>query len=206
LKLLLQPLPIRIFHWTLVAAVSTLVLTGLYLDNPVTVLHFRMGTVRYVHLLAAMVLIVNVFGQMYYYIYTRKFTEVIFLPRDLQNLRSFSRYYMFITNETPNYGRYNPGQKALYTVWLAAILLSIVCGIALLFPDDTVWLQKTMHGLNTIRIIKYFIGMLFVGTIPLHLYLVFTEDPAKLQAMFTGYIKKEPKCDPAQHGDTQKEI
>ena len=148
----------------------------------------------------------NVIGQIYYYIYTRKFTEVIFLPRDLQNLRSFSRYYMFIANETPNYGRYNPGQKAIYTVWLAAIMLSIICGNALLFPDDTVWLQKIMHGLNTIRIIKYFIVMFFVGTIPLHLYLVFTEDPAKLQAMFTGYIKKEPKCDPAHHGDTQKEI
>lgn len=203
MKLLLQPLPVRIFHWTMFFAISTLVLTGLYLSNPAAEIHLRLGTVRLLHLTAAMVLITNTAGQLYYYIVSRKFTEILLLPRDLGNLRSFLRYYLFITDRTPNYGRYNPGQKALFTVWLLAVLLAIPTGMVLLFPDDTTRLQKLLHGLVMARILHYSVAMLFAGTIPFHLYLVFTEDPAKLQAMFTGYLKKEPKAVPAPKSESR---
>ncbi|VBB06358.1 cytochrome b561 bacterial/ni-hydrogenase [Lucifera butyrica] len=192
MKLLLQPLPVRIFHWTMFSCVMTLLITGLYLHNPGEVFRLPLSLVRKIHGMFGMVLIFNLLAQIYYYSVTGKFTEIIFLPRDWKNIRSFMRYVLFITEYHPNYGRYNPGQKGLFTLWGIAVLTASVTSMMLLFPDQTILLQRWVGGLQRARVIHFFIAAFFGATVPLHLYLVFTEDPAKLQAMFTGYIKKEP--------------
>ncbi len=192
MKLLLLPLPVRIFHWVMVTAVVVLLLTGLYLDSPPVWLVLPLHFVRKLHGSFAALLMTNLAGQIYYYIRSRKFSEVLLLPRDWANVRAFLRYYLFITERHPNFGRYNPGQKGLFIVWALTVLAMSLTGLALFFPDDSLWLQKMLGGLNNIRIIHYLGAMVFAGSIPLHLYLVFTEEPAHLQAMFTGYIQKEP--------------
>ncbi|WP_425059698.1 hypothetical protein SCACP_02980 [Sporomusa carbonis] len=191
MKLLLQPLPVRVFHWIMFSTVSYLVITGLYLHDPWGGLSY--GFVRKTHTIAGIILILNLFGQIYYYLVTGKYTEVLFTPRDIPNLRSFFRYALFITEGHPNYGRYNPGQKGLFTAWGLAVLLSGVAALPYFFPEYASWITRPVGGLAGIRIIYYAITMFFLATVPLHLYLVFTEEPARLQAMFSGYIKKQPK-------------
>jgi Ni/Fe-hydrogenase 1 B-type cytochrome subunit len=191
MKLLLQPLAVRIFHWVMFFAVTYLVITGLYLHDPWGGLSY--GLVRKTHSIAGIILMLNLLGQIYYYIVTGKYTEVLFTPRDIANLRSFFRYSLFITENHPNYGRYNPGQKALITAWGLVILLSGLAALPHLLPEYASWLSRPLGGLMGSRIVFYAVTMFFLATIPLHLYLVFTEDPAKLQAMFSGYIQKEPK-------------
>jgi Ni/Fe-hydrogenase 1 B-type cytochrome subunit len=175
----------------MVAAVSVLLFTGLYLNAPWEMLQLPLRTVRRIHTLFAFILMTNLTGQIYYYQYTTKFTEVLFLPRDWANVPSFIRYILFITDSHPNYGRYNPGQKLQFSLWLLAVLLAAVTGMLLLFPDPASWLQRILGGLNVIRILHLSVAVFFAMSIPLHLYLVFTESPANLQAMFTGYINKE---------------
>lgn len=196
MKLLLHPLPVRVFHWTMFACVMTLLFTGLYIHSPPAWLHLPMSLMRGLHGMAAAVLVGNLAGQVYYYSYTGKFTEILLLPGDWVNVRSFLRYFLFITEHHPNYGRYNPGQKALFSSWGLAVLAAAVSGAALLFPDDTVRLQRLLGGLNVIRSGHFLVATYFAATIPFHLYLVFTEEPAKLQAIFTGYVQKEPKTPP----------
>jgi Ni/Fe-hydrogenase 1 B-type cytochrome subunit len=191
-KLLLNPLPIRIFHWVMVTSVSILLFTGLYIHQPPAWLHLPLSGMRKLHGIFAVLLITNLIGQIYYYVYTKKFTEVLFLPRDFTNFRAFLRYYFFVTEHHPNFGRYNPGQKLLFTAWGLAILAAALTGTALFFIDSSSWLQKVFGGLNSLRIVQYLVAMFFAATIPFHIYLVFTEEPAKLQAMFTGYLQKEP--------------
>lgn len=193
MKLLLHPLPVRIFHWTMVTSVVILLATGFYIHHPPLWLQWPMSLVRKLHGCFGLILAVNLAGQVYYYIATGKFTEVLLLPRDWAHMRSFLRYYLFVTEHHPNFGRYNPGQKMLFTTWGLAVTTGTVTGLGLLFPDHSVWLQKALGGLSVLRAIQYSIGIFFVTTIPLHLYLVFTEEPAKLQAMFTGFLQKEPK-------------
>lgn len=197
MKLLLQPLPVRIFHWVMFSCVIGLLWTGLYMNDPFEAVRLPLRTVRKVHAFLGLSLTANLAGQIYYYWRTTKWTELLFLTRDLVNIRSFARYVFFITGGHPNYGRYNPGQKALFTLWGAAVLIAIVTGFTLLLPDMTTGLQRLLNGLNTIRISHFGVAIFFAMSIPLHLYLVFTEDPAKLQAMFTGYIQVEPKLPPA---------
>ena len=193
MKLLRHTLPIRIFHWTMFLTVSTLVLTGLYYENPIEAIHVPMRTVRMFHGAAGLILIANTLGQIAYYTINGKFREVLFSPKDITNLRSFLKYNLYITDREPNFGKYNPGQKALFTVWLTAIIVGSISGLVLLFINDTEWLQKIMPGLNTIQAIKYGVAILFAGTVPLHIYLGVTGDIAKLQAMITGYIQQEAR-------------
>ncbi|BBB91204.1 MAG TPA: cytochrome b/b6 domain-containing protein [Methylomusa anaerophila] len=194
MKLLLHPGPVRFFHWIMFAAVTFLVVSGLYMSNPWGGLPY--GLIRKLHNIAGIILLLNIGGQSYYYIMMGKFTEVIFLPRDLPNMRSFLRYTLFITENHPNYGRYSPGQKILFTSWWLAILLAGMAAIPLMLPAAgfSSGVLRMLGGLTNLQVIYYGIAMFFLTTIPFHLYLVFTEDPAKLQAMFSGYIKKEPKC------------
>lgn len=191
MKLLLQPLPIRVFHWIMFVCVMILLFTGFYLHSPLTSIMLTISLVRKVHGMFGLILIANLAGQIYYYCVTKKFTEILFMPGDFVNMRSFTRYVLFITDGHPNYGRYNPGQKMLFTIWGLAVLLAAFTSMILLFPDNTFWIQRFLGGLNVVRTVHYFIAILFAASIPLHFYLVFTEDPAKLQAMFTGYVNKE---------------
>jgi Ni/Fe-hydrogenase 1 B-type cytochrome subunit len=197
MKLLLHPLPVRVFHWTMFAAVMTLFLTGLYLHSPPAWLLLPVSLMRGLHGAAAAVLVVNFAGQIYYYAYTGKHTEILLLPGDWANMRSFLRYYLFVTEHHPNFGRYNPGQKALFSAWGLAVAVAAVTGAALLFPDDTTRLQRLLGGLNACRSVHFLVAAFFAASIPFHLYLVFTEEPAKLQAIFTGYVRKEPQQPPA---------
>ncbi|SMD04149.1 cytochrome b/b6 domain-containing protein [Sporomusa malonica] len=191
MKLLLHPLPVRIFHWIMFFAVMYLVITGLYMNDPWGSLPY--GLVRKTHNIAGIILMLNLFGQIYYYAVTGKYTEILFTPRDLPNLRSFFRYALFITENHPNYGRYNPGQKVLFTSWGLAVLLAGLAALPYFFPEYAPWLARPFGGLMGVRITFYTITMFFLATIPLHLFLVFTEEPAKLQAMFSGYVNKEPQ-------------
>ena len=196
MKLLLHPLPVRIFHWSMFTAVIVLVATGLYLSAPPAWLILPLSLIRKLHGAFATLLIFTFAGQVYYYIYTGKWTEILLLPGDWVHLRSFFRYYLFITDGHPNYGRYNPGQKALFTAWGLAVLAVSVTGPILLLPDDTIALQRLLGGLTLLRGLHFLVAAFFVAAIPFHLYLVFTEDPAKLQAIFTGYLRKDPKPPP----------
>jgi Ni/Fe-hydrogenase 1 B-type cytochrome subunit len=196
MKLLLHPLPVRIFHWVMFAAVMTLLATGLYIHDPPAWLRLPVSLMRELHGMAAAALVVNMALHIYYYARTGKHTEILLLPGDWANVRSFLRYYLFITAHHPNYGRYNPGQKALFTSWGLAVIVAAVTGAALLFPGDTTGLQRLLGGLNAIRSVHFLVAAFFAASVPFHLYLVFTEEPAKLQAMFTGYVQKEPKPRP----------
>jgi len=191
MKILLQPLPIRIFHWVMFVSVIVLLFTGLYMNTPWEMMQLSMRAIRKIHTLFASILIVNLVGHIYYYLYTKKITEIVFLPRDWVNLPSFVRYILFITEDHPNFGRYNPGQKLLFSLWFLSVMIGVVSGTVLLFPENSQWLQRIVGGLNAIRILHFCVTVFWAMSIPLHLYLVFTESPANLQAMFTGYINKK---------------
>lgn len=196
MKLLLHPLPIRILHWVMVTSVVVLLFTGFYIHRPPDWLLLPLGEVRKIHGIFGLLLTVNFILHIYYYIYTGKFTEPLLLPRDWQNMRAFLRYYLFITEHHPNFGRYNPGQKFLFSVWALAVGTASVTGLTLLLPDYSEGLQRYIGGLPGLRIIQYCVAVIFASTVPLHLYLVFTEEPAKTQSMFTGYVQREPKPQP----------
>jgi Ni/Fe-hydrogenase 1 B-type cytochrome subunit len=163
----------------------------LYLHAPLPWLQLPLTLVRKLHLSFAAILLANFAVHLYYYLVSGRISEVLYLPRDWVNTRAFLRYMLFITADHPNFGRYNPGQKLFFMLWGLAVIAAAVTGTALAFPDDSLLPQRCLGGLGGLRIIHYLTAVLFVVTVPWHIYLAFAEDPARLQAMFTGYVQKE---------------
>lgn len=191
MKKLIQPLPVRIFHWVMVVSVLLLTGTGIMFSLPHHFLILPYRLLRLIHGTAGIILTANTFGQIYYYLVTRRYPEVLLNLDDWRNLGAFLQYYVFLRPSHPNFGRYNPGQKLIYDSWILLIVLSAVAGFILMFPADSTAWQVWLGGMQQLRLVKYFITIWFIATIPVHIYLVFTEDPAKLQAMITGYVSKE---------------
>jgi len=195
LKELHQPLAVRIYHWVMAVSVTILTFTGFHLSQPFVWLTVRMGYVRKIHYIFGFVVIINLIGHVAYYLITRTYHDIIFRWRDLKDIPSFAKYFLFFNEPHPNFGKYNPGQRLLFCAWAGALVIGGIAGLATYFPQQAVFVYKIYGGLQGIKWVKYLVGVFFTATVPIHLYLVFTEDPAKLQAMFTGYVKKRKKKD-----------
>jgi Ni/Fe-hydrogenase 1 B-type cytochrome subunit len=97
---------------------------------------------------------------------------------------------LFLSEPHPNFGKYNPGQRLLFCSWAVVLVIGGIAGLAAYFPQQAIPINKLYGGLPGIKWVKYLTAVFFAATIPIHLYLVFSEDPAKLQAIFTGYVRK----------------
>lgn len=186
---LTQPLFTRIYHWVQFITLSILSFSGLYINAPGW-LNVKMKSITLWHLIAAYILVANFCGYVYYYSVTKYYHNVIFKFRDIKYLFGFFKYVFFFKDELPYYGKYNPGQKIVFTLWYLLIIFMTITGFVLYYPAQLQFMRIFLGELSNIRLLHYLGAIGFITTIPLHLYLVFTEDPAKLQAMFSGYIKK----------------
>ena len=184
-----HPLPVRILHWLQVIIITTLIVCGLYLHYP-RFLETPYSTIKNIKGVFNFLLIANTLVYIYYSLISKHYRELIIGFRDLQHIPSFFRYIFFLSENPGYYGKYNPGQKAMYTFWFILILIQIFTGLQLFFPDTFGYFIKLSGGLNKIRQVHYFATWIFAATIPIHLYLSITEDPAKLQSIFTGYARR----------------
>lgn len=185
----LHPLPVRILHWSQVFIITTLIFCGMYLHYP-RFLDTAFSTVKNTKGIFNFLLMANTLVYIYYSLRTKHYREVIFSRRDIQFIPSFFRYILFLKENPGYYGKYNPGQKAVFTTWFLFVLLQIFTGLLLFYPDTFGEIIRLGGGLNKIRQVHYFITWLFIATIPIHIYLALTEDPAKLQSIFTGYARR----------------
>lgn len=181
---------IRIFHWTNMIAITMLTLTGFYIHAPQTFRLFgSMDTARGFHFAMAYVLVVGVVGRIYYAIAAKDAGNIVYSPvKDTKKLPSMLKYYLFLAADHPYYGKYNPGQKGMYTCWLVMAILMIITGFILYKPYLFLGLSGWFGGFLTVRLIHYIITWLFVLTVMVHVYLDVAEGIPILKSMFTGKI------------------
>lgn len=184
-----QPASIRVFHWLNFFLISLLIITGYYLHAPGW-FEVKMKTIKLWHFVAAYLLVANYVVSIYYYIYKKYYHSIIFKVRDIKHLPSFIKYAFFLEESHPFYGKYNPGQKIIYSLWVFLNLFMIITGFALYSPGGLDFLTFFLGELSQIRLLHFLGTLLFSLTIPIHIYFALTEDPAKLQAIFSGYLKK----------------
>lgn len=185
---------IRVFHWINMFAITMLCLTGFYIHAPLKFRLFSaMDNPRFFHFLLAYVLMVGVVGRAYYAIVTGDWKNIWFSPtKDTGNFPSMMKYYMFLADSHPDYGKYNPGQKMMYTGWFFMALVQVFTGLILLYPnaDASIWLAGHLGGYVVIRLIHYIVTWLFVLSVLAHVYLDLSEGIPVLMSMFTGKIPK----------------
>lgn len=187
----IQPLPVRTLHWLFVAAVAALLSSGLYINRPRRNAAFRMSGARLVHLEAAWVGIGVILARIYYALATRDYLNILPNREDVRRLPQLMRYVAFLADKLPPHGKYNPGQKFIFSSFYGAFLAQAVTGLALYGPRQQ-WLARALGGLPRVRLLHYLVAVYFL-TIAVHVYLALAEDPAKLQAMFSGRIRVRSK-------------
>ena len=118
-------------------AIMLLIFTGFYIHAPQSFRLFgNMDGARMVHFAMAYVLCFGVVLRVYYAIAAKDAKNIVFNPKtDIPNLPSMMKYYLFMSNSHPDYGKYNPGQKAMYTGWLVMALIQIITGFILYKPQ-----------------------------------------------------------------------
>lgn len=189
-KVLVHSVLNRLFHWMFAASVITLLATGFYIHHPVDLGKlYHMETDIFMQIAVGFFAAGVFFSLIYYYIVTRSYRNIWVHTRDIADFWGLLKYYFFIEKTPPHYGKYNSGQKLIYSSWFIVFIFMFFSGLILytanfgdILPFPVVY-QK-------IRFYHFLGALWFLGTVPLHIYLVLTQDPAKLQAIFTGWVKK----------------
>ncbi|MCR4399391.1 MAG: cytochrome b/b6 domain-containing protein [Syntrophomonadaceae bacterium] len=180
----------RFFHWSHAVACVGLILTGFYIHWPTSFgLFSEMNQPRFLHFALAYLFTFAWVGRIYYSLVVGDWKNIVYRPiKDTAQLPSMLKYYLFLADSHPDYGKYNPGQKGMYTFWVLMVALQILTGFILYKPDMFMGLGMAMGGLLVVRMIHYAITWLFVLTLLIHVYLGLAEGWPIFASMFTGKL------------------
>jgi len=209
-------LPVRITHWLTFFSVVVLAATGFYIGRPFINVsgpardHFVMGTVRVVHLYAAIVFTLSLFVRAYWFLAGNRYArwdQFIPVSRErLRNLWEAIKFFSYVRRDPLPY----PGQTATAGASYAGVFLicfvMILSGLALYTvyaaPDSVFqafrFLIPLFGGLQIARLIHH-IGMwVLLVFIVIHVYLAIlfsiTERSGIFESMFSGYKHVEIKA------------
>ncbi|MCX5781058.1 MAG: cytochrome b/b6 domain-containing protein [Firmicutes bacterium] len=185
-----HPLWLRLLHWSNMIAITMLCLTGFYIHAPESFRMFgSMNTARGFHFAMAYVLTIGMVLRVYMGIVTKDWHNVIYQPiKDTLKLPSMILYYTFLAKDHPYYGKYNPGQKGMYTGVLALAIVQIITGFTMYWPNTFEGFAGFMGGMLVIRMIHYIVTWIFVLMVLVHVYLDVAEGIPVLMSIFTGKI------------------
>lgn len=196
-NILLYPLPIRVFHWVLVASLSLTIISGLMISFAYAL--FPMRTIRFVHISAGFVAFSIVLYRLGYAFVSGDYINFSIKLKDFKTFPELAKYYLFLRqNPPPLRTKYNIGQKITILSWLIGIFYQTFAGIMLLNPafvskSTVLSIMSKLILPQQLRTTKYFISIYFIMTIMLHIYLAHTEDIAKSQSIFTGWVRVKRK-------------
>lgn len=203
-------LSLRIAHWSWVAAIIILTVSGYLLAQPQWIpagytdppTGFFVGYVRLVHYISAVVLCLVLLVRMYGLTvskipYDRWGSLIPFRNRrDVANAGKTLRGYLFVKpHETPVYFGHNPLQQLTYTSVYLILILQIVTGFALwsLFnPDGTFlylfgWVNEWV-GPQQVRLLHYMIMWGLLVFIPAHVYLSVRADSVERMGAISSMV------------------
>jgi len=183
-----HPLWVRLLHWSNMISITMLCLTGFYIHAPQSFRLFEnMDNARTFHFAFAMLLIVGVVWRIYLGFATGDWKNIVYAPiKDTKKLPSMIKYYTFLAKDHPYYGKYNPGQKAMYTSVFVLAIVMIITGFILYKPVTFASWAYFFGGYLVVRMIHYIITWIFVIMVLVHVYLDLAEGLPVLVSMFTG--------------------
>jgi thiosulfate reductase cytochrome b subunit len=119
--------------------------------------------------------------------------ELILRPSDLPKLLPMQLYYFRLREEPPAHGKYNPLQKAAYTVVLFGFIpLIILTGLALSPGIDAIAnpLVTLLGGRQFARLWHFTLMSILIAYFVVHMILVFSTGPLNnIVSMITGWYK-----------------
>ncbi len=213
-RLYVWQIPVRLAHWTIVASMIVLGVTGFYIGYPFisapgeAFYNYVMGTMRFAHFTASFFLATAFVLRVYWFIvgneYSR-FTGLFPLSRDqLRGMWAQVRYYTFTSIKRPHYIGHNPLAGFIYLIIYLLIFLQGLTGLALygeIRPGGLWWtLFSWLFAIapnNVLRLVHHLLMWIFIAFFMLHLYLGVLNDILErsgiISSMVTGYKSFEEK-------------
>ena len=189
--------PVRIWHWIHALAITTLVVTGYFIANPLPSLsgeasdHFLMGNIRLVHFIAAFVFAVGLFVRFYWAIVGNEYSRELVLPALWsgawwKRVWHEVKFYAFATRKISKNPGHNPlAQFFLWAINVVLALFMVCTGFALYSQGtgdgswaDTLfgWVFVIEPSSQTVRM-WHLMGMwLMLLFIIIHIYIVIRAD------------------------------
>lgn len=212
-KLYINPLPVRIWHWTNAVGFILLIATGVqirYLDL-VQVISFKHAVVA--HNWIGFVLIANFFIWLGFYLFTDKIkvyhpelNPTKYFRASFRQLQ-FYGYGIFRGDPNPHhvsvYRKFNALQSMTYQIIMLLIVpLQFFTGVLLWDVAGFSSLVEMFGGVRVVDTVHVLIFIFFAGFIFIHPYLAsLSQTPwAHFKAMITGYEEIEDK--PSQGGSS----
>ena len=196
-ELYYHPLPARILHWVNAANIGLLTTTGLYIRDPG---HFslfaNMDIARKTHFIAIYLIIYGIMIRIYYSYLSKDYREILFQRKDIKELPVLMKYYLFLSKSSPDYGKYNPGQKLLYNAWAVLAFCQAVTGFTLYWPDALTRFGRLLGGPVVIRQFHFMLTWVFIVTVALHVYLSCLGGWTVIKSMITGYFPEGESMQP----------
>jgi Ni/Fe-hydrogenase b-type cytochrome subunit len=210
--------PIRAMHWLAAGSLVVLVATGFYIGRPYfapapgeTADLFVMGTMRFVHFVAAGVLVATGIVRVYWLFAGNRYERLPALfplrGRDIRNLFLTVRKYALMQGDAPpHYVGHNPLQQLSYTGFYLIILAQVLTGFALYGladPDgffyrvlgfESAWF---LGGVPMVRFIHHVLTWVILIFVPIHVYLALradlTEHTGTISSIVSGgrYVRSD---------------
>ena len=118
------------------------------------------------------------------------FKELVVRRSDLPKLLPMQLYYLKLRRDPPPHGKYNPLQKATYTLVLFVLIpLMVLTGLALSPGMDAIAqpLTAIFGGRQFARLWHFTIMVLLIGYFGVHMFFVVTTRPIEnIKSMITG--------------------
>lgn len=200
--------PVRLAHWLVVLSILVLVPTGIYIGHPFITAAgqarnvFVMGTVKAIHLYAAIVFATAVIMRLIWMLTGNQAARLNkFIPwmrrRRLGLVRTL-RFYLFALRKPPGFVGHNPLAGLTYTLVFLLYLVMIVTGMAMWsagrptsWMGHFTWLIPLVGGLEVAHWIHHIVMWLIIGFAVHHVYsgalMSIIEQNGTMESMFSGY-------------------
>ena len=199
-KLYVNPLPVRIWHWTNAVGFVLLILTGLQIRyvGQLDLLSFRTAVVA--HNWIGFVLIANFFIWLGFYLFTDKIkvyhpelSPVKYFKASFRQMQYYG-YGIFRGDPNPHhvgiYRKFNALQSMMYQIIMMLVVpLQFVTGLLLWDVTRFGTMVERLGGVRVVDTVHVLLFIFFCGFIIVHVYLASLghTPTAHFKAMITGY-------------------
>jgi Ni/Fe-hydrogenase 1 B-type cytochrome subunit len=212
--------PLRAMHWVAALCLVTLIVTGFYIGRPYFMTsgeassHFLMGRVRFIHFLAAAVLVMTGIVRAYWLIAGNRFERFPALfpvtPRNLKRTaRTLTSYVTLRPEKDPAMVGHEPLQQYAYTLLYLMTVVMVVTGFTMYGQSNPgglifrlfSWVPPLLGGLQHVRVVHHVLTWGFIIFVLIHVYFVLRSDYldriGRVSSMITGgrYVSTDEKYD-----------
>jgi len=183
----------RLCHGLHLISMLLLILSGLNISYPSGFNVFgTLNSARMVHFIFMYLITFTFIFRVYYSLASGDIKEFVFpTGKAISDLPAMIGFYLFLKPKHPDFGKYNPGQRATYFGWWFLLIIQAFTGFALYWPAKLAWVIDLCGGLRNVRVVHFVACWLFIVTVALHFYLGVVLYPFTLTGIITGYQDKE---------------